>query len=351
MNWNAKPILHKGTARIAVSFERRNEALLTIVTATPDALWSQSKKTWHLPDTAENRNRFGLTEATGKSVLALIAPQSQRVLERFVEQLRLMGYSHHTIRKYRADFGDFLYWIKATPPQECDAEKVRSYFVHCLIEKRQSEALIHSRMNALKFYYVSMLHRERFFIDIPRPKKPHKLPKVIPVEIIKKLFEQTINLKHNTILKLCYGMGLRVSEVAGLAIPDIDSRNMQVLVEHGKGKKERYVNLPESILGQLRDYYKEYRPKHYLFEGADGGQYSIRTIQHIFRESMKKTGYNRKVGIHSLRHSFATHLLEQGTDIRFIQELLGHNNIKTTLLYTEVSDNSIRKIISPLDKL
>ena len=152
-------------------------------------------------------------------------------------------------------------------------------------------------------------------------------------------------------LKLCYGLGLRVSEIINLKITDIDSKSMQVLIERAKGKKDRYVNLPQSILEQVRYYFVEYKPKVYLFEGQYGGQYSSRSAQQVFKNALLKKKINKKLGIHSLRHSFATHLLEQGTDIRFIQELLGHSNIKTTLLYTEVSDKSIRKIVSPLDKL
>ncbi|MCU0440566.1 MAG: tyrosine-type recombinase/integrase, partial [Raineya sp.] len=144
-------------------------------------------------------------------------------------------------------------------------------------------------------------------------------------------------------------MGLRVSEISFLKISDIDSGSMRVLIERAKGKKDRYVNLPESILEQLREYYKNYKPKKYLFEGQYGEQYSIRSIQQVFKQAMKKAKINKKIGIHSLRHSFATHLLEQGTDIRFIQELLGHQDLKTTLQYTHVSEKSIKKIKSPLD--
>ena len=146
-------------------------------------------------------------------------------------------------------------------------------------------------------------------------------------------------------------MGLRLSEIVNLKIRDIDSNNMQVFLEKGKGKKDRYANLPQSILEQLRKYYKKYRPKIYLFEGQDGGQYSRRSVQKVFKTALRKAGINKQVGIHSLRHSYATHLLEQGTDIRFIQELLGHNSIKTTLIYTNVTNKSLRNIISPLDKL
>ena len=188
-------------------------------------------------------------------------------------------------------------------------------------------------------------------MDVPRPKKHKKLPKVIHSQDIKRLFEATKNNKHNTMLKLIYGMGLRVSEVINLRIVDIDSKSMQVFLERAKGKKDRYVNLPVSILEQLRAYFLEYKPKEFLFEGQYGGKYSIRSAQQVFKSSMEKAGINKQVGIHSLRHSFATHLLENGTDIRFIQEILGHNDIKTTLLYTNVSEKSIRKIKSPLDNL
>ena len=150
-------------------------------------------------------------------------------------------------------------------------------------------------------------------------------------------------------LKLCYGLGLRVSEIVNLKITDIDSGNMQVFVERAKGKKDRYVNLPESILEQLRDYFRQYRPQKYLFEGQNGGQYSNRACQKVFTEGMQKAGINKTVGIHGLRHSFATHLLEHGTDISFIQQLLGHKDIKTTLRYTHVSKNAIKNIKSPLD--
>ncbi len=159
------------------------------------------------------------------------------------------------------------------------------------------------------------------------------------------------NPKHRLLLKLCYGMGLRVSEIAKLKISHIDSKRMQVLVNQAKGKKDRYVNLPESVLEELRTYYLEYKPKEFLFEGHYGTQYSVRSVQAVFKNAMKKAKINKKVGVHSLRHSYATHLIEQGTDIRFVQELLGHKDIKTTMIYTSLTDQAKRKIKSPLDNL
>lgn len=168
---------------------------------------------------------------------------------------------------------------------------------------------------------------------------------------MKRLFDHTPNLKHNTMLRLCYGMGLRVSELVALKVKDIDGANMQVHLRRAKGKKDRYVPLPTSILEQLRTYFKEYRPKEHLFEGQYGGAYTARSAQAVFKQALKRAGINKDIGIHSLRHSYATHLLEAGTDIAFIQKLLGHANIKTTLLYAEVTNARLGQIKSPLDNL
>ncbi len=224
-------------------------------------------------------------------------------------------------------------------------------FLYCIDHSKLSENTIHSRMNAVKFYFEQVLQRPKFFMEIPRPKKRNVLPKVLSQNDIREMFEVTKNPKHKLLLQLCYGMGLRVSELVNLKISDIDSQRMQVLVNQGKGKKDRYVVLPESILVQMRDYFKEFKPKEYFFEGQKGDQYAARSAQKVFKEAMRKAGINKKIGIHSLRHSYATHLIEQGTDIRFVQELLGHNNIKTTMSYTHLTDSRKRKIKSPLDTL
>ena len=350
MNWIAKPIVHKEEKRIAVYFEK-NADLITRIKQIDGARWSQTLKVWHIPDKEENRIRFRIGLSEGKSGLSQIKPANQLILKRFTEQIQLKGYSTATLKTYRNEFGTYLNYLKEIPAENSTVEDIRNYILFCINELKLSEATIHSRMNAIKFYYEQVLKRERFLMAIPRPKKPLKLPKVIAPSDIKKLFESTANLKHNTMLKLCYGLGLRVSEIVNLKITDIDSASMQVFIERAKGKKDRYVNLPESILPQLRSYFIEYKPQLYLFEGQYGAQYSSRSAQQVFKNAMLKAKINKTVGIHSLRHSYATHLLEQGTDIRFIQELLGHSSIKTTLLYTEVSDKSIRKIISPLDNL
>ena len=342
---------HRDKAVIFITFEKDSE-MIASVKKLVGSRWSQTNKKWYVPDNDYYRNLFELDlKIEGKRILERINTVNHPHLLRFIETLQLKGYSLNTVRTYRNEFSQFLFLLKNNDVFDCDETNVRNYFLYCINELKLSENTMHSRMNAIKFFFEKVLHREKFFFEIHRQKKEKKLPKVIHPQDIRKIFDQTINLKHNTMLKLSYGMGLRVSEVTNLKISDIDSKQMLVLLERAKGKKDRYVNLPESILTQLRLYYIEYRPKEYLFEGQYGGQYSIRSAQMVFKQAMTRAGLNKVVSFHSLRHSFATHLLENGTDIRFIQDLLGHNDIKTTLLYTQVSNTSLRKIESPLDKI
>jgi len=337
---------------IFIRFEK-NPILIAEIKALKDSKWDWNLLAWYVPDTADYRKLFNLPEdfAIGKYVLSKISEVNQREIQRMIHQLKLKGYSPNTIRSYVSEFAQYLYYLKNLSANKCGENEVRNYLIFCIEDLRLTENSLHSRINAVKFYYEKVLLQDRIFLEIPRPKKQSKLPKALNTYEVKRIFDVTENLKHNTMLKLCYGMGLRVSEILNLKVSNVDSQTMRVHIERGKGKKDRYVNLPESILEQLRAYYLEYKPKVYLFEGLHGGQYSSRTIQEVFKKALEKARITKKVGIHSLRHSFATHLLESGTDIRFIQELLGHNDIKTTFVYTHVSDKSIRKIISPLDKL
>ncbi len=210
---------------------------------------------------------------------------------------------------------------------------------------------MNSKINAIKFYFEQVLHQPKMFFDIPRPKKPLLLPKMLSKGEVSKILRVTTNPKHLLVLQLCYGMGLRVSEIVNIRIEDIDSENMRVLIRGAKGKKDRYTNLPTSVLEPMREYYRLFQPQEWLFEGQYGGQYSVRSAQAVFKNAMKKAKINKTIGIHGLRHSYATHLIESGADIRFIKDLLGHNSIKTTQVYTHITDISKSQIKSPLDML
>jgi integrase/recombinase XerD len=340
---------HKGENVIWIQFPN-DKQLINHLRTKVKARWSCSEKCWYVPDRKNYRELFQISDwSVSKEVLAKIHVVNQEEFEKYVNMMYLKGYSENTIRTYSLEFAQLLYILKSVSVQSLSPEKLQSYFLYCIKELKLSENQIHSRINAVKFYFEQVLHKEKMFFDIPRPQKPLQLPKYLNSREIKKLFEATDNLKHRLILKLCYGMGLRVSEIVNLKISDIDSQDMKVMIRRGKGKKDRYVNLPESILEELRTYYQAYRPKEFLFEGQFGGAYSVRSAQMVFKNVMKKVKVKKQIGIHGLRHSYATHLLELGTDISHIQKLLGHSDIKTTMIYTHVSDKNLAKIKSPLD--
>lgn len=342
---------HKKNFVIWIDFPYRQELVQHLKQFT-NAKWSASHKRWYVQDVAFYRELFELdAKYYSHKTLSAIHRVNQPHLKRYVEELQLKGYSQNTIRTYTTEFSQLLKSIKSMPVDELDSEKIRSYFLYCINVQKLKENVIHSRMNAVKFYFEQVLNRKKIFLEIPRPKKPSTLPKAISTQDIKKMLSVIENSKHQLLLKLCYGMGLRVSEIVNLKIVDIDSHRMQVLISGAKGKKDRYVVLPESVLDELRNYYLKYKPQQYLFEGKYGGQYSVRSVQMVFKNAMKLAKINKKVGVHSLRHSYATHLIEQGTDIRFVQDLLGHKDIKTTMIYTGLTDAAKRKIISPLDNM
>ena len=218
-------------------------------------------------------------------------------------------------------------------------------------ERQISVSQQNQRINAIKFYYEKVLGRDKQYYDIHRPKKEQKLPKVLGKEEIKKILNCTENIKHKAILSLLYSAGLRRSELINLQLTDIDSSRMVILIHGGKGKKDRISLLSQKLLILLRDYYKKYKPGKNLFEGQNRAKYSPTSIGKILKRSAKKAGIQKKVTPHMLRHSFATHLLEQGTDLRFIQELLGHNSSKTTEIYTHVAVKNLVDIKNPIDDL
>jgi integrase/recombinase XerD len=343
---------HRGSKVIWVKFPKNRKLIDDFRARFRFAKWSASKSCWYLPDAQQIREQLGLAAPVpGMTLLMQIPPVNRPAFTEFLDHLKLKAYSRHTLRTYSTEFAQLLYFLKSYPVKQLDDAKLKAYFLHCLCELGVSEAQLNSRINAIKFYFEHVLKRSKVVIDLPRPKKPSLLPKVLSKEEIKRIFDVVMNTKHKLMLKLCYGMGLRVSEVVNLKIEHIDSKRMQVLVAGAKGKKDRYVHLPGSVLKDLREYYKAARPKDFLFEGQYGGQYSVRSVQAVFKAALKKARVRKKVGIHGLRHSYATHLLEAGTDIAFIQKLLGHNSIKTTEIYTHVGTSQVAGIKSPLDTL
>lgn len=206
-------------------------------------------------------------------------------------------------------------------------------------------------INAIKFYYEKVLGNSRKVYRVERPREENFLPEVLSKEEVEKILKATNNLKHRAILMTVYSAGLRIGEAINLKIKDIDSNRMQIRVEQGKGKKDRYTLLGIKTLEVLRKYFIEYKPQIWLFEGSPGKQYSAKSIQMILKKAVETTGIKKRTTVHTLRHSFATHLLEDGTDLRYIQSLLGHSSSKTTEIYTHITTKGFDQIRNPLDRL
>lgn len=343
---------HRGQGVILIQFEFSERLKDDMRQRFPSAKWSQTKKSWYLPDLPSIRRALNLNEKSEVDKrVSKINPVNRKAYIEMHEQLKLKQYSQNTVRQYLGELYHLLRLLKAYPIEDLTPKRLKDYFLYCVQKEGMAERKLNGKINAIKFYFEQVLHRPKMFFDIPRPKKPQRLPKTLSKNEVRRIFEVTGNLKHLVALKLSYGMGLRVSEVVNLKVEDIDSDRMVVHIRGAKGKKDRYVPLPTSIMPLLRRYYLDYRPQEYLLEGQYGGQYAKVSVQHIFKTAMNKAGVRKRVGIHGLRHSYATHLLESGADMRFIQELLGHNSIKTTQIYTKVTPRSMAKVKSPLDSL
>jgi len=231
-------------------------------------------------------------------------------------------------------------------------EDINYYLLYLLEQKGNTHSFVSQAVSSIKFLFGKVLMKDDLTLNIVRPKKEKKLPEVLSQKEVRVILDNITNLKHKAILFLTYSSGLRVGEVVRLKLKDIDSDRMLIHVVQGKGRKDRYTVLSEVTLGVLREYVQKFKPAEWLFQGEEAGRHiTERTVQRVFESAREKAGIQKKVSVHSLRHSFATHLLEGGIDLRYIQELLGHESSKTTEIYTHVTKKSIKSIASPLDKI
>lgn len=270
-------------------------------------------------------------------------------VSKMVHHLKLKGYSHNTIESYKSHLTRFLYWTDLAH----DSAPIRGYLLYLLEERCCSHSYVNQAVNAIRQHLMLLgLNRENEALQIPRPKRENKLPKVMSKEEVVRIFDCTANIKHKTALMIAYSCGLRVSEVANLKVLDIDYGRHMVIVHQGKGRKDRIAPLSNTLIKQLDKFKAAYRPFEYVFENPErNGPITDRTLQTVFNNACRLAGIDKNLSFHSLRHSFATHLLESGVDLRYIQELLGHKNSKTTEIYTHVSNKSLLQIINPLDQL
>lgn len=285
---------------------------------------------------------------------AVIGILNLKIEEKYFKNLRknlvVRKYSPKTIKSYIHYNKDFLGYVRKKP-NEITNEDVKDYLFYLVEEKEVSASTLNTVINALKFYYGEVLKRG-FVYELKRPKKDKKLPVVLNQEEISKILSSITNIKHRLILMLIYSAGLRVSEVVKLKPGDIDDERKLIHIKGGKGRKDRYTMLSEVATEMIRRYLKEYGQSIWLFSSQDKEKHiTTRTVEKIFSNACRKANIKKNATVHSLRHSFATHLLERGTDLRYIQELLGHKSSKTTEIYTHVSNKDIGKIKSPLDSL
>lgn len=324
--------------------------------------WHVGAKTWSVINTPENKQQIHQLfsadcfqvryEEKSFEKKQLVIPAALPILveDQFSRELLLLGRQPNTIECYVSLTNHFLNYYKDRNPAEITVEEIKAFIFEKIDQDAFSRSYQNQVISALKNYYSLIHNRMLDSIDIPRPQKRRHLPKVIAAEDIQQMIAKTRNLKHRIILSWMYGCGLRRGEVLMLRLTDIDLKAGSLRVI-GKGNKHRMVPVGEKLGAQLRVYIKSYLPQTYLIEGVHGGPYSAESIGQMVRHAAHRAGIRKHVTAHTLRHSFATHLLEQGTDLRIIQQLLGHSSSRTTEIYTYVSRKSLLSVKSPLDML
>jgi len=366
-------VIHKGESRIALRFAFDSE-LIAKVKMIPDARWSQTISCWHIPERSDQDIELSRM-FKGKAIIAYSSSQSEaegiRVKEavipvpidelceedkenfsKFRSWMVHRRYSESTINTYTGMLKHFLRFVTPKKSSEIEAEDMVRFVNEYVIPRKLSYTFQNQVISAAKLFFKHIHRIEMDVESFERPRREHRLPNVLSKEEIKLILQAPSNLKHRALLSLIYACGLRRSEALNLIPKDIDSGRGILIIRNGKGKKDRITPLPEKILKLLREYYKSYRPVNWLFEGqVKGERYSEKSLESVLKHSVEKAGIRKSVTLHWLRHSYATHLLESGTDLRYIQELLGHSSSKTTEIYTHVSTRSIQKIKSPYEEL
>lgn len=363
-------VLHNGERRIALRFDYDSE-LAALVKAIPGVRWSQTMGCWHVPGNVNitdlkafygkariytlnaGANKSAQNDAREKSVTSgsLSADDKIRINE-FREWMIHRRYSESTITTYSGMLEHFLRFISPKKSEEAVPEDMVKFVNEYIIPRKLSYTFQNQVISATKLFYRHVHKTDLDIESFERPRREHRLPNVLSKEEVRRILQAPSNLKHRAMLSIVYACGLRRGELLNLRIGDVDSKRGVLIIRSGKGKKDRIVPFPEVLLKQLREYYISCKPKLWLFEGyVKGERYSEKSLESVLKHSVAKAGIRKPVTLHWLRHSFATHLLENGTDLRYIQELLGHSSSKTTEIYTHVSIRSLLKIKSPYEDM
>lgn len=357
-------IIPASKGRIAVRLPAYDTRRVARIRSVPGRSWDGTTGTWNVPGGPEGTTRL-LGALEGESIRVTpallrealsggrlrLGALSETLTAAMAEELRLRGYARRTRRTYLGHARRFLRALadhRGLP----DEARIRAHLLHLLEERKVSHSYVNQRVSALEFLYARVLDLPAAVARLPRPKRGRKLPTVLGREEVRRLLARIRNPKHRAIVMLLYAAGLRVSEVVRLRCEDVDLERGLITVRRAKGRKERVVMLADVAATAVRAYRDAYRPTDWLFPGARKGRHlHARSVQHLLKRAARRAGLDKKVTPHTLRHSFATHLLENGTDLRFIQELLGHASSTTTEIYTRVSRGRLARIRSPLDEL
>ncbi len=348
---------HEGSERLFIEFSYHKE-LVEAIKEIPGRRWSRSKKMWHIAPT--NKTYVLLKEKT-KGLANLDDSDLRKQIQEkksvfsvppaYIEKLKYKRYSPNTIKTYVSLFADFMKYFSACDLDKITEGQIKNYQLYLVDKRKVSVSTQNQAINAIKFYYEKVLGQQRKQYWIDRPRKGWQLPEVLSENEVLAMLKATANLKHKSMIALLYSAGLRRGELLNLRKEDIAFDKGIIFVRGGKGKKDRTTILSKNTAFVLKKYIDNYKPKYWLFQSPEGLQYSGTSVNVIIRDAAKKAGIGRRVTAHMLRHSFATHLLEQGVDVLYIQRLLGHYSPKTTAIYAHVSNKSLRKIISPLDAI
>lgn len=323
--------------------------------------WHPVQKLWSVVNTAENmeklqqifKDMYRFSELVPSSTMKTreLTPECEQALYDLEKTLTLKSYGQSTINNYKSMFKVFLSNFMENDLKQITKEQIEDFVYRMIKNHRISESSQNMLINAIKAYYEHVLGMPREYYEIKRPKRSVSLPNVLSEEEVLRILQQPKNLKHRAILWTIYSAGLRISELINLRVVDIHSDTGFIFIKDSKGKKDRKTVLSEHLLLLLREYYKEYKPSYWLFEGQTGGQYSMSSIRAIFRRAVEETNSNPWSTVHTLRHSFATHSIQNNVSLRHLQAMLGHNSPKTTEIYTKTIEINNKKIMSPLDKL
>jgi len=351
--------IHRKNNQLLIKFEY-DETLISLVRTVNGASWSKSLKAWYLISTAENLSmilklfknvtKVDVSKISKKTPFKRdLTDEQKKLLNQFYLFLKGKRYSQSTIQTYTFFIADFINFHTKIPLKELSNRAVELFIETVFMERNYSVSSQRQFISALKIFTVFCPQTKIHNLSLERPKKSRILPSVLSQEEVLRIIQYTQNIKHRAILTLLYSCGLRIGGLINLKLIDFHMDRKQLIVKKGKGRKDRYVSLADSFLPLLSNYYHSYKPTIYFVEGQNGGKYSAESIRSFLRKSCKKAGIRKPVTPHTLRHSYATHLLENGVDLRYIQTLLGHSKPETTMIYTHVQRKDLMEIQNPLD--